>query len=490
MERAAELADLESAQELVAWDQEAMMPPRGVEGRSHVLSSLAGLVHEKLTAPEVGEHLAALAVSPDGLDEEALAQIRELRRSHDLGTRLPASLVKELARLQSKGSAVWADAKAKNDFDLFSPILGEICRLKREQAEALGYEKEPYDALLDLFEPGAKTEEVAATLGEVKDFLIPFVQRVVDSGIAPDPAILAGPYPHDDQDAFGRELVTALGFDLKAGRLDISNHPFTSGLHAGDTRLTTHYKDELSPSVFGTLHETGHGLYEQFLPDTLRRTPLGQATSLGVHESQSRMWENMVGRSLAFWKHYYPRAQANFPDQLGSVPLETFHLAVNHVEPSLIRIEADEVTYNLHIVLRFEIERELIAGKVRTEELPELWNAKVKEYLGLVPPKPDVGVLQDIHWSAGLIGYFPTYSLGNLYAAQLFEAAARAVPDLENGFTEGKLLPLRDWLVENVHRHGSRYRAPELIERATGSPPTAEAFKRYVKRKFVPLYKL
>lgn len=489
MERAAELADLESAASLVSWDQEAKMPKKGIAGRSHVTAALAGLYHEKFTDPGLGEDLERLTAS-GGLDEVEARQIAELKRLRDRAAKLPRKLVQTMAELHSRATAAWAEARAAKDFPSFAPLLEETFRLKREMADAIGHDGEPYDALLNEFEPGARTEDVVRILEAVRDFLIPVVRDIGESPVRPDPGITAGPFDETAQDTFGREVVAAMGFDLEAGRLDTSAHPFTSGIHEGDTRLTTRYKPDLSVGLFGTIHEAGHGLYEQNLPREFRRTPVGVATSLGIHESQSRLWENMVGRNRNFWVHFFPRLQKAYPGRLGSVSLDDFHLAVNHVRPSLIRIEADEVTYNLHIVLRVELERDLIGGRLAVNDLPEAWDGKIRKYLGITPPSVDVGVLQDIHWASGLIGYFATYSLGNLYAAQFFAAAGRDIGDLEARIAKGELLPLRDWLVERVHRVGRRYDAEEIVQRATGKAPSTEDFEAYIRSKFGALYNL
>ncbi len=489
LERGQELADLNSAGALVGWDQETKMPRKGIEGRSHVSATLAGILHDKITDPVLGEDLAILAADTGELQEEARALVREFRRIADRETRVPRDLVRALAEAQAKSTAAWAEARKANDFDAFLPHLTGIIRLKREHAEALGYADEPYDALLEDYEPGTSTATVAGILGDLRDELVPLVRSIAESN-GPDNGLLAGPYDLERQDTFGREVVAAMGFDLEAGRLDLSEHPFTSGIHAGDVRLTTRYKDDLGVGLFGTIHEAGHGLYEQNLSPANRRNPLGHATSLGMHESQSRMWENMVGRGRPFWKHFFPRLRELFPERLVGTDPDTFYRAVNRVEPSLIRIEADEISYNLHIVIRFELEREFLSNRLQAVDLPEAWNAKYSRYLGITPPSPDVGVMQDIHWAAGLVGYFPTYSLGNLYAAQLYEAATRDIADLEERIAGGDLLPLRDWLVENVHRWGRTYSALELIERVTGRPFSAAAFKNYIRSKFGELYPL
>jgi carboxypeptidase Taq len=488
MQRAAELADLESAGGLLGWDQETKMPRKGVAGRSMVASTLAGVIHEKLTDPTLAEDLQVLNRDQDSLEEVQRAQIKEITRLHTRAIRVPKDLVQKLAEHQSKSVAVWADARSRKDFDAFAPHLETMYGLKRQVADAIGYDENPYDALLDEYEPGAKTEDVATILGDVRDFLIPVVQKIVDTGKSGWSKLTAGPFGAELQDGFGRELVSAMGFDMEAGRLDTSNHPFTSGIHSGDTRLTTRYKEDLTVGLFGTLHETGHGLYEQNLPAEHRRTPLGPSTSLGIHESQSRLWENNVGRSRSFWVHFYPRLQEIFPDRLGSASREDFYRAINEVRPSFIRIEADEVTYNLHIILRFELEQELLSGRLKIQDLPEAWNTRFDRYLRVVPPTPDLGVLQDIHWAFGFIGYFATYTLGNLYAAMFYEAARRDIPDLEEQLEKGELIPLRDWLIQNIHRWGRRYSAHELARRVCGKEFSTDDFKSYITAKFGELY--
>jgi carboxypeptidase Taq len=487
--RAAELSDLESAVALVGWDQETMMPEQGVVGRAPLAATLAGLLHERLTAPALAEDLEALERGRSELGEIESAQVRELGRLHRRAKKVPGDLVRKVAETTSNATATWARARADKDFPSFAPLLEEMIRLKRTVADAIGYEDDPYDALLDEYEPGAKSKDVAKTLGDVREFLVPIVKAIGERPV-PRSDFLEGGYDTAVQDKLGREMAKAMGFDLAAGRLDISAHPFTTGVHRGDTRLTTRYKDDLTMGLWGTLHEAGHGLYEQNLSGERRRTPVGPSCSLGIHESQSRLWENLVGRSRTFWKAYFPRVQQLFPQKLGKVSLEDFYRAINVVQPSYIRTESDEVTYNLHIVLRFEIEMDLINRRVKVKDLPEAWNSKFKQFFGLTPPTADVGVLQDIHWAAGYVGYFPTYCLGNIYASQFFVAAHRDMPDLEAQISKGNLIPLRDWLVEKVHQWGRTYPAPELVRRATGSGPSTAEFKTYIRTKFGELYSL
>jgi len=491
LELAAELSDINSANALLGWDQETKMPKSGVEGRAHVSATMAGLAHERLTSAELGDILRALREKPADLDEIQQAQVRELWRAYSRATRIPARLVKRNAQATSRATAIWAQARRDKKFADFAPILGEVVGIQREMAEAIGYKDHPYNALLEAYEPGATIAGITPLLDEVRTFLVPFVKAIGESGRHPDLKPVLGPFDHKGQEAFSHEVIRAMGFDLdNAGRVDPSNHPFCSGIHVGDVRLTARFKDDLRIGLYGCMHEAGHGLYEQGIGGDIRRTPIGQANSLGVHESQSRMWENNVGLGLPFWTAFYPRLQKAFPAQVGGVPLDRFYAAVNDVRPSFIRIEADEVTYCLHIALRFEIEKELLTGGVAVKDLPGIWNAKFTEYFGITPPSDDLGVLQDIHWSHGLLGYFPTYTLGSLRAAQFYAAAARDIPDLDGRIAKGELLPLKDWLVENVHRHGARFLPEELMQRATGKATSAEDFVTYLKAKYVPLYGL
>ncbi|HVT29070.1 MAG TPA: carboxypeptidase M32, partial [Lacipirellulaceae bacterium] len=429
---AREVAVLTSTESLLGWDERTKLPSAGAEYRAEQISYLAGLIHKKQTAPEVGEWLAELIDSPLAVDlhSEAGADIVNLKRDYDRKTKLPQALVEELAKLSVLGQQLWVEARKANDFARFRPLLERTIELKRHEAAAIGYDDQPYDALLDEFEPGAKTAEVAVVLRGLREQLVPLVAAIGVSSKRPNLEALRGRYPVNLQEEFGKRAAAAIGFDFNAGRLDVTNHPFCSDLGPRDVRLTTRYDESsLDGSLFSTLHEAGHGIYEQGLPADRYGLPTGEAVSLGIHESQSRMWENLVGRSRAFWEHFYPQVQSMFHDPLGSVSLDDFYFAVNDVRPSLIRTESDEVTYNLHILIRFELERALVNDELPVADLPAAWHAKYREYLGIQSPTDSDGVLQDVHWSAGLIGYFPTYSLGNLYAAQFFEQAERDLGD-------------------------------------------------------------
>jgi len=490
---AREVAVLASTQSLLGWDERTQLPAAAGEYRAQQMSYLAGLMHQRETAPEVGDWLAELADSPLAADphSETGADIVNLKRDYERKTKLPQALVEELAKLSVLGQQLWVEARKANDFARFRPLLERTIELKRQEAAAVGYDKEPYDALLDEYEPCAKTSDVGRVLMGLREQLVPLVAAIAASPQRPNMDVLKRRFPIAMQEQFGRGAAEAIGFDFNAGRLDVTNHPFCTGIGPRDVRLTTRYDEHFLPgSLFSTLHEAGHGIYEQGLPADRYGLPTGQAVSLGIHESQSRMWENFVGRSRAFWEYFFPQAQAAFPDALADVALDDFYFAINDVRPSLIRTESDEVTYNLHILIRFELELALINDQLRVADLPEAWREKYRKYLGIEPPNDADGVLQDVHWSGGAFGYFPTYSLGNLYAAQLFEQAERDLGDLSAMFRRGEFLPLRDWLRENIHSQGRRYPAADLGQRVTGSPLSHDALLRHLRRKFSPLYGL
>src|SRR5215203_4188369 len=487
-DRLATVSDLNSAAALLHWDQETYMPPGGVPLRAEQLSTMRRLAHEMLVSEET-RRLLGPAEPPDP-DTEEHALLRLARRDHDRAARLPARLVAELSRARSLAQPVWARARAESDWDAFAPQLERILVLVRESAEHLGYEEHPYDALLDLYEPGTKTSLLRKMFDGLKVDLVPMIQRLPSDEDRSRP--LYGTFDEDKQEAFGREIITAFGYDWSRGRQDRVVHPFCIPLGGPeDVRITTRFEESwLSPALFATMHEAGHALYEQGVDPPYSRTPLAGGTSMGVHESQSRLWENLVGRSLGFWGHYYPLLQESFPDALGDVDPETFYRAINEAKPSEIRVEADELTYNLHILLRFELEIELLDGGLSVAGLPDAWNAKMEEYLGLRPASAAKGVLQDVHWSAGLFGYFPTYSIGNVLSVQLFEAAVARHPEIAGQIGDGEFGTLLGWLQENIYRHGSRYDPEDLIERATGRTLDPEPYLRYLKTKFGELYGL
>lgn len=486
-ELAKELADIGHAQGLLEWDQETCMPPRGVEARARSLGTLAGLRHEKFTALELVDLVQELGDA--GLEGDAAVNLRLLQRDQARSLCLPKALVVELSRTESLAHEAWVEARANSAFATFEPWLAKIVELKTQVAHAVGFEGSVYNALLDEFEPGARVEDLEPVFTELRQRLVPLVEAIRGRPASAD-ALLEQEYEVAAQEAFGRQVLGDLGFDLQAGRLDVAVHPFCSGFGPGDVRLTTRYSStKLAEALFGTIHETGHGLYEQGLP-AADGLPLGEAVSLGIHESQSRLWENMVGRSREFWSHYLPQLREHFPERLNGVEVDRFYAAVNRVEASMIRVEADEVTYNLHILLRFELEKALLEGSLPVADLPAAWNDRMQEYLGIRPGDDAEGVLQDIHWSVGLIGYFPTYTLGNLYAAQFYRRAAADLGDLSEQIGRGELAGLLDWLRRHIHVRGRRLSAGELVAEVTGEPLRVDYLMEYLEAKFRPLYGL
>lgn len=488
---ARETALLGSIESLLGWDQQTQMPPAANDYRAEQMSLLAGMVHQRQTDPQIGHWLAELVDSPLAVDphSDTGATIRHLQRSYEKKCKLPQTLVEELTRTAVHGQQVWVEARKKNDFASFRPLLERTYELKRQQAAALGYPEVAYDALLDDFEPEALTAEVNQVLRSLREELVPLVGELLQSDRQPDVSLIGREYPVPAQEAFGREAAAQIGFDFQRGRLDVTAHPFCSQAGPHDTRMTTRYdKNHFNSAFFGILHEAGHGIYDQGLRPEVYGLPPGEAISLGIHESQSRMWENLVGRSHAFWRYFFPRAQKAFPQALGEAKLDDFFFAINEVRPSLIRVEADEATYNLHILIRFELEQALLNDELKVADLPGVWNERYQQYLDVSPPGDADGVLQDIHWSAGLVGYFPTYTLGNLYASQFFEKADADLGGLDEQFARGEFAPLREWLRKRIHEVGQRYSAAELVERVTGQPLSHEPLMRHLRSKLGGLY--
>jgi len=489
-QRSRELWNIGSIRGLVSWDQQVNMPPMGLAHRAEMLSYLAQEMHRKSTDPRIGELLAA-AEQGQGTPEQA-ANLREWRRTYDQATKLPADLVRRRAELTAKSNAVWQEARVKSDFPLFAPYLGELVALSRETADHLGWQAERYDALLDLYEPDLTTAQCETFFDGLRKSVVPLLERIVASPVQADRDLFRGAaFPEAGQRDLGIAITRALGFDYAAGRLDVSTHPFTSGFCTGDVRLTTRYDAQWPfQSLMGTIHEAGHGMYDQGLAVEHEGTPLGDSVSLGIHESQSRFFENNIGRSQAFWLYWFPRFRQTFLGIADHVGFDDLHLFLNDVKPTLIRVEADEVTYNLHIMARFEIERDLFRGDLQPADLPAAWNAKYRTYLGITPPTDREGMLQDIHWSWGYFGYFPTYALGTVYAAQLEAALRRDVPDLDEQMAAGEFAaPLR-WMRDRVHRLGMLYRPADLIEHATGKPPSTDDYVSYLTRKYSAIYHL
>jgi carboxypeptidase Taq len=489
----AEVTDLGRAGLLLEWDQETYMPPGGVQGRAEQQSTLHRLAHERFTSEEVGRLLDALEKEVAGrpFDSYEASLVRVVRRDYEQQVKIPAELVADIARAGATARPVWEKARTEDKFSLFAPYLEKNVELNRRLADALGYQKRPYDALIDLFEPGLTTQQLEALFAELRTAIVPLVADIARHSDAVDDRVVHGSFAPDQQVKYGMGVAAKLGYDLERGRQDISAHPFESSFGPGDTRITTRIApDFFNMCFFGLVHESGHAMYQQGISEELDRTPLWDGASPGVHESQSRLWENLVARSQPFWKHFFPSLRSTFPEQFRNTNEEEFYRAVNKAHPSLIRVEADEVTYNLHILLRFELESEMLEGKLKVTDLPEAWRARFKTYLGIEVPNDQDGALQDIHWSGVGFGIFPGYTLGNLIGAQLMEKARADVPDLDGQIEKGEFAPLLEWLRQNLHRHGRKFTPNELLERATGKPLTAKPWIAYVRQKFGALYGL
>ena len=484
---------LQSCAAVLEWEQQTTMPSHAAEHRSEQLSLLAGMHHERVTDPRLGDLLREVedsSIAKDRLSVEAV-NVREIRRSYDKATKLPRTLVEEMAKTFSFAQQEWAAARREKNFARFQPWLAKAMDLTRQKAKAINPTGNLYDTLMDDYEPGAKGDEIAKVFEQLREALVPFVAAIQNSPRQPKGEIIERTYPIDRQQYFGEMVASEIGFDFARGRLDTTTHPFCTTLGPHDCRILTRYNPRFfNESFFGILHEAGHGLYEQGLEPEHYGTPMGEAVSLGIHESQSRHWENSVGRSRSFWQHYYPKARGTFRDALGTVPLDDFYFAVNKVAPSFIRVEADEVTYNLHVMIRFELERALISEDLSVEGLPAAWNDKYQKYLGILPPDDAMGCLQDVHWSAGLIGYFPTYTLGNIYCAQFFDTADRDLAGINALIARGEFSELLAWLRYKIHRHGKRFLPVDLVREVTGSDPSHEPLVRQLHAKFDELYGL
>lgn len=489
--RLAQVENLHHASAVLSWDQQTYMPPRGAAARAEQLATLDKMAHELFTADAIGELLDALSDEAAKLDyaSDEASLIRVTRRDYAKARRVPPALVEKISRTSALAIEAWKEARAESNFKLFQPHLEKIVELEIELANHLGYTERIYDALLDQYEPEMTTAQVQTIFGELKKDLVPLVQAIAAKVDGVDDACLHCEFDEQKQWNFGVEVIQRFGFDFERGRQDKSAHPFTTGFGLGDTRITTRVdRNFLNSALFGTLHECGHALYDMGYRPELEGTPLAGGASLGAHESQSRLWENLVGRSRGFWLYYFPRLREVFPEQLADQDTESFYRAINKVMPSLIRVEADEVTYTLHIMLRLELENELVERRLQVADLPEAWNAKMEEYLGSVPPNDAQGVLQDIHWSLASLGYFSTYSLGNLFSVQLFDKAVRDVPDLPTQIANGEFLGLLDWLRANVHTHGRKFTLNELAIRATGEPLQSRSYVAYLRKKFGEIY--
>jgi carboxypeptidase Taq len=488
------IEDLRNAQYVLVWDQSTYMPASAADARSRQLALLASLAHERLSDPAIGRLLDSITpwAEAQGADSDAAALVRVTRRDYDRATRVPSEFVLRLNEHSAKTYDVWQRARPANDFAAVKPLLEKTVELSRELAAFYhdnGYEH-PYDVLVDLAEDGMTVKSVRELFTELRAGLVPLIDRIF-SRTAPDDACLRGDFPENVQREFSETVVRAFGYDFTRGRNDKTAHPFMIKLGRGDVRITARYRtNELSDGLFSVLHEAGHAMYEQGIDDALDGTPLYHGTTAGVHESQSRLWENLVGRSLPFWQRWYPSLQSSFP-ALKRVDLDTFHRAVNKVERSLVRTDSDEVTYNLHVMLRFDFELDMLEGKLKVADLPEAWRARIKKDLGVAPPDDRDGALQDVHWYGNVVGgQFQSYTLGNIMSAQFFGAARRDLRDLDSQIGAGEYAPLRGWLTKNIYRHGRKFTAPEIVERATGEPLSIKPYLSYLNTKYGALYGL
>ena len=473
--------------DVLVWDEQVNLPPGGADRRAEQNAVMAELQHREASDPVLGELLGELEADQGPLDGDQRVVLRQARRDYDRAVRLPAEFVREKAELSSRAFHAWAEARPRSDFAAFAPHLERHVELARREAGYLGWGERPYDYLIDQHDPGMSAELIGRLFGRLKEELVPFAHAVVASPVKPDTAFLRG-FDVEAQRKLALEVTAALGFDYRRGRLDVSLHPFCSGT-GPDIRMTTRFDaDNPLDSLFSAIHESGHGMYEQGLPEEHAGTALAMAAGMGAHESQSRLWENQVARSRGFWSHFEPRLREVFRRELGWISSESLYLAVNAVAPTLIRVDSDEVTYNLHILLRFELERRLFSGDLAVRDLPRAWKQASKDLLGLEPESDREGVLQDVHWSGGAFGYFPSYCIGNMLAAQLWYKLVDLHPDLEARFAEGDFTQVLGWLRREVHAQGRRYDVLELTRRATGAELSPEPLMRYLRERYGPLY--
>ncbi len=485
--RYAEIRDVKNGLSILGWDQEVMMPAGGAPARAHTLATLTGVAHGKTTDPALRKLVRSLGRKKD-LPRRKRRAVELVGHEVEKASAIPADLAQELALAESTGLETWRAARAAKDFRRFAPALRRMVELKREIARLTAGRGRPYDALLDDFEPGATMKQIDPLLGALKDVTVPLLGQVVASRTKVDMSPFVGRFDVAAQAAFARQVALAMGIDPERSRMDLSTHPFCGGIGPDDVRMTGRYDPkDMRGGLFGVIHEAGHGLYEQGLDARRMRSPLGGAVSMAIHESQSRLWENNVARSRPFWKHWLPKLKRAHP-RLKGTTLDGVYRAANALAPSMIRVEADELTYNLHIILRYEIERDLVEGRQDVQDLPDRWNTGMEELLGIVPRDDAEGVLQDIHWAMGLFGYFPTYSIGNLYAAQFMEAARKAIRGLDGKIAKGDLGTLREWLRDAIHKHDQLYTPEQLCKRVTGKPLGVDAFARHVRKKVRELY--
>jgi carboxypeptidase Taq len=490
LENMREVTTLSSIAGLLSWDQETMMPPQGTKARAEQASTIAGVLHDKFSDPKVGDMLRELQAKSNKLSPAEKIVVREHLRDYEKSVKLPAELIKELARVASLSQTVWIEARKKSDFKTFAPWLEKIVKLKQRQAKAYGYKKDIYDPLLDDYEPYMTVAELDPIIDELRAGLVRIEKTILSSKKSIDTRFLDRRYPEAAQEVLCREVMKLMGVNGSASRMDRSTHPFCIGISPpNDVRITTRYDEHYMPqALYGVMHESGHALYEQGVDEKKFGTPLAESVSLGVHESQSRFWENIIGRSRPFCTFIFPRFKRHFPQALKSVTADKYFRAVNRVIPSLIRVEADEVTYNLHIVLRYQLEKGMLSGDIKIKDLPGTWNDMMENLIGVRPKNDAEGVLQDTHWASGYFGYFPTYLLGNLYAAQFWYRLSKDVPNVNAKIAKGNLKPILEWLRKKIHCQGRRYKPADLIKRATGKPPQAKYFLSYLEKKLSDVY--
>lgn len=491
--RLTEIADLNKINAVLNWDQQTMMSPKGAAVRAEQMATIGKIAHSQFTSAEIGKLLDDLREYEKSLpyDSDDASLIRVARQDYEKQKAVPTELRVEMTRVAGLARNAWVEARKQSDFKLFLPHLEKTFELKRRYVDCFKPYDHVYDPLLDDFERGMKTAEVKTIFDALKKDLIPLIAQIRERIDAVSDECLHGKFPIDRQRKFALNVIEYFGFRADSWRLDPTVHPFASNSGINDIRITTrYYEDFINPSLFGSMHECGHGLYENGVAPELERTILARGASSSLHESQSRMWENLVGRSRAFWKFFYPKIQATFPEQFLRVDTETFYRAVNKVQPSFIRVEADEATYGLHIIVRFELEQEIMEGKLALKDVPEAWNARMKQYLGVDVPNDAQGCLQDVHWSAGLVGYFPTYQLGNIIASQIWEKVLADMPDLYAQFERGEFMKLREWLREKLHRHGRKFTPKETLARVVGGSIDVAPYIRYLKSKFSEIYNI
>ncbi len=491
VEKLEEVSRLNGVLSTIAWDQEVMMPSGAAQARAKQISALAGVIHGCMTDPALGECLEELKAQNDRFNAIEQCNIKEARRNFDLMTKIPRQLVQALAELGSRGHTVWVQARKENKFTDFAPVIKEFLKLKKEWAACAFPDMSPYDANIDLFERGTTAAEITVIFDQLKTALIPFIQRIEQHSYYPDTSFLQGHFPIEKQAALARKISEDIGFQFDKGRMDISVHPFCGGSHPTDVRITTRYNThDFVESLYAIIHETGHALYEQGRMLEYSDLPVSESLTMGIHESQSLFWERMIAQSRVFCAHYFETICEAFPGSLQRATVDTFYQAINACKPDFIRVEADELTYPLHIILRFEIEKGLFEDSIAVDDLPDVWNEKMATYLGIKPPTDTLGVLQDSHWSSGAFGYFPSYTLGAIYACQFYKAMQKEVPDTEKNIQAGNFASIKNWLNEKIHSQGRLYTPQELVLGVTGESLNPQHLIEYLKTKYSTLYKL